>query len=143
MHVSYRVFKDEDGVISMFFETDAGQRQQLVKVVKRSESWAGTDWTTISTVVCKESDLKPRDALLRNATCARGSHAMLPDGTIVFQHSLPLRDLDVSDFEAPLNVVINSGDMLEKEPGHKSCSRRSVDRRGTLRLLDLLRHERR
>ena len=115
IHSNYRVSKDEGGVISMLFEPDKGQRQQLVKVVKRSESWAGVEWASITTVVCKESDLKPRDALLRNATFTCGSLAMLPDGTIVFQHSLPLRDLDVSDFEAPLNVVINFGDMLEKE----------------------------
>lgn len=109
---NYNVSKDELTILSLQFDVGGG-RTQVVVVAK---SMLGDyEWAQIGTPVCTEADLNPRDALLRNWDFVVGALVMMDNGTVWFRHSLPLKDLDVDEFEVPFHLVVQFGDRLEQE----------------------------
>ena len=112
IRANYKIAKDDLNVMHLLFETEAG-RTQLVYV----EKLADTGWAEISTAVCKEGDINPRDALIRNSRMTVGALALVDGGPVIFRHSFPLANLEPSEFEEPLRVVVNYGDQLERELG--------------------------
>lgn len=109
---NYKVSKDELTILSLEFNVGGG-RTQVVVVAK--EMLGDYEWAQIGTPVCTEADLNPRDALLRNWGFVVGALAMMDNGTIWFRHSLPLKDLDVDEFEVPFHLIVTFGDALEQE----------------------------
>jgi hypothetical protein len=107
---NFNIAVDELDYMALDFhmENGRGQRVGLRKMVVGDEEWA-----EIATVVCTESDISPRDALLLNGKMAVGGLAMWDDGTVVFRHSLPLLNLDTNEFMAPLKLAVEFGDQLE------------------------------
>jgi hypothetical protein len=105
----YNVAQDSLDSMQLLFETSTG-RSQLVWVGKLPNNWA-----SVSTVVCEESQIDARDALLRNSTMIIGGLALIEDGPVIFRHSFPLATLDPQEFEQPLGVAIEYGDQLEQE----------------------------
>lgn len=69
----------------------------------------------ISTAVCTEDEIDPRDALKRNAAMTIGGLALLDSGLVIFRHTFPLVNLDPEEFEQPLHVAVGFGDQLERE----------------------------
>ncbi|MEA2492125.1 MAG: hypothetical protein QOJ29_36 [Thermoleophilaceae bacterium] len=109
---NYIVSKDELTILSLQFDV-GGNRSQVVVVAK--EMLGNYEWAQIGTPVGTEADLNPRDALVRNWGFTVGALAMMDDGTLWFRHSLPLKDLDIDEFEVPFHLVVNFGDKLEQE----------------------------
>jgi hypothetical protein len=110
---NYKILEDGvGGTLSLRFHFEDGRTQTVY--VGRQEV-EGREWASISTIVCGEADLDPRDALLRNGNLVAGHLALIEDGPVIFKHSFPLADLDPSDFEQPLRAVVFSGDILEQE----------------------------
>jgi len=103
---------EADLVIKLRFAFEDG-RSQMVFVVNNGE-YGGTEWASIGTVVCSETELTPRDALARGHDLVFGGFVLIGD-KIVFQHSFPLRDLQASEFDVPLGFVAAYGDALEQE----------------------------
>ena len=106
----YTIAQDDLDVLHLVFETSTG-RTQKVLVSKIEDS----GWAMISTAVCQEGDIDPRQALVRNFGMIIGSLALVEDGPVVFKHTFPLADLDPQEFEQPLQMVVEYGDRLERE----------------------------
>jgi len=107
---NYKVAQDDLDVLHLLFETDTG-RSQKVLVSKLGDS----GWAMVSTAVCAEGEIDPREALVRNLDMVVGGLALVDGGPVVFRHSFPLANLDPSEFEQPLHVAIEFGDKLERE----------------------------
>jgi hypothetical protein len=113
---NYKILEDKGTMLSLGFNLDDGRHQTLI--VSRSGELAGSEWAEVSTAVAKESQINPRDLLLRSQHMIVGGFAILensPENLVLFRHSFPLADLDPSEFEGPLQVVVIVGDNLEKE----------------------------
>ena len=98
--------------IKLRFTIEDG-RSQMVFVTNNGE-YGGTEWASIGTVVCSETEFTPRDALVRGHDLMFGGFVLIED-KIVFQHSFPLRDLQADEFDVPLGFVAAYGDALEQE----------------------------
>jgi hypothetical protein len=107
---NYKVADDRLDALRLLFDVGNG-RSQAVIVNRLGDS----GWVEVSTAVCNEKQLDPRDALRRNNDMIVGGLAMLNDGTIIFRHSFPLANLDPNEFEEPLDVAVRFGDKLERE----------------------------
>jgi hypothetical protein len=94
----------------LLFDVGGGRSQNVV-----INQLGDSGWVEVSTAVCQENQLNPRDALRRNNEMIMGGLAMLDDGTIIFRHSFPLANLDPNEFEEPLHVAVQFGDKLERE----------------------------
>jgi hypothetical protein len=107
---NYKVAQDNLDVLHLLFETSGG-RSQKVLVSKIGDR----NWAMVSTAVCDEDQIDPREALIKNFNMIVGGLALVEGGPVVFRHSFPLGNLDPSEFEEPLRVAVEYGDALERE----------------------------
>ena len=108
---NYIVAMDELDVLGLDFRLENGRTQ---KVVVRRTALSSAEWIQILTPVCEEGDIAPREALIKSGEMIVGGLVLL-DGTIYFRHSLPLKDLDIDEFEVPFHLAVGFGDRLERE----------------------------
>jgi hypothetical protein len=108
----YQVTQEAPGVIQLMFDVGNGRSQNVFVSGKSAGSF---EYMSIWTPICHESQISARDALIRNATMPIGALGLMPDGTIILRYGAPLKDLDVDEFEVPLQGLTLSGDMLEQE----------------------------
>jgi hypothetical protein len=108
----YQVTQEAPGVIQLMFDVGNGRSQNVFVSGKSAGSF---EYMSIWTPICHESQIPARDALIRNAAMPIGALGLMPDGTIILRYSAPLKDLDVDEFEVPLQGLTLSGDMLEQE----------------------------
>lgn len=102
----------EDGLDSMKLVFFDGTRTQAVRITKTGDS----GWAEISTAVCREDEISPREALSRNGKMIVGGLALQPSsGLVIFRHAFPPANLDPDEFEEPLLLAVNYGDRLERE----------------------------
>jgi hypothetical protein len=109
----YKVSGDDLNSVKLVFELDDG-RTQLVIVEKAGEV-GNSEWALISTAVCEEGDIAPRDALVKSSEMIVGGLALVDGGPVIFRHSIRLADLDPDEFDEPLKVAAAFGDRLERE----------------------------
>ena len=109
---NYVVSAEEPGTLGLDFAFDDGRSQ---KVIVSKLMLGDAEWVEIATPICQESELAPRDAMLRNGQMIVGGLAMDSDGMVYFRHSLPLKDLDLDEFEVPFHLAVGFGDQLEQE----------------------------
>jgi hypothetical protein len=112
IHSRYQVTDEAPGVIRLMFDLGNGRSQNVFVSGKAAGAF---EYMDIWTPICHESQISARDALVRNATMPIGALGLVPDGTIILRHSAPLKDLDVDEFEVPLQGLTQAGDMLEQE----------------------------
>lgn len=110
---NYQTSDDDFKSVKLIFNVDSS-RSQLVMVHNGGEL-EGSEWAVISTAVCDEDELDPREALVRNSQMLMGGLALVEDGPVIFQYAIRLADLDPAEFEAPLKVTVLYGDRLERE----------------------------
>ena len=108
----YQVTQETPGVIQLMFDVGNGRSQN---VFVSGKSAGAFEYMSMWTPICHESQISARDALIRNAAMPIGALGLMPDGTIILRHSAPLKDLDVDEFEVPLQGLTMGGDMLEQE----------------------------
>jgi hypothetical protein len=109
---NYVIAAQDPMSVRLVFDLGNG-RSQNVMVVGHME--AGYEYVVIWTLVCHESQISLRDALLRNMHMPVGHLAMAENGAVVLRHTAPLKDLDIDEFEVPLRAVTQAGDMLEAQ----------------------------
>lgn len=109
----YKVSEDNLNSVKLIFNVD-DHRSQLV-MVHRAGEIGGSEWAVISTAVCDEGDVDPREALLKSADMIVGGLALVDGGPIIFRHAIRLQDLDPAEFEEPLKIAVLFGDRLEQE----------------------------
>ena len=105
----YDLTEDEEDHFSLKFEYDTRSQNILVR------TFVGFDQEFIEfrTTVCKEADLDPMVALKINAELPIGALA-LDDNLYVLVYKFPLTNLDIEEFELPLNALATTGDSLEE-----------------------------
>jgi hypothetical protein len=108
---NYAISDDRPDRLFLDFQMEDG-RTRRVGVMKCDEL-AGTEWAEILTVVCTESDISARDALVKNSQMFSGALDITETGLVVFRYAVPLDDLDTSEFDRPVTLIANVGDYLE------------------------------
>jgi len=111
---NYNVAGDELEFMMLGFQLDSGRTQ---KIVVRKLTLGRDEWAEISSPVCRVADIDPGEALRRNGQMVFGGLAVADwdNEMVIFRHSLPLKDLDVDEFEVPFHVAVNFADALEQE----------------------------
>lgn len=107
---NYKIAEDGVDALKLVFDVD-GSRTQAVWIRKMGDS----GWAEISTAVCREDEISPRDALVRSGKMIVGGLALHDCGLVIFRHSFPLANLDADDFDEPLAMAVSYGDRLERE----------------------------
>lgn len=113
IHSNYTVSEADADLIKLVFALDGGRSQAVL--VARGGELEGSEWAVISTAVCAEGDISPREALLRNSEMLVGGLALIEDGPVIFRYAIRLADLDPAEFEAPIKIAAIFGDELEQE----------------------------
>ena len=106
---NYEVVEDEQESFALLLAGE-GRRQ---KIVVRHSNLQGHEWINMLTGVCKEDELKHADALKLNGEFYAGALALM-DGLYVLTYTLPLKTLEMDEFELPLNVLAVIADDLER-----------------------------
>ena len=108
---SYIIKSDNGNSMTLGFSFQDGRSQDVLlqKVIFRDE-----EWVNIGTAVCNINELDHTEALRRNFAMVVGKLSLYKE-VVVFEHALPLKDLDIDEFEIPFRVIREVGDDLEKE----------------------------
>jgi hypothetical protein len=109
----YKIAKDDLNSVKLIFNLD-NDRTQMVVVEKGGEV-GDSEWAIISTAVCDENQINPKDALIKSSQMVVGGLALVEGGPVIFRHSIRLAELDPGEFEEPLRVAAVFGDELEQE----------------------------
>lgn len=112
IHANYNVSKDDGGVLTLLFGT-SGDRSQLV-FVARSSTGSGIPFATIASPFAKVGEIDPTTVLRELSEYVVGGAVIYGDNYNV-RHAVPLVNLDSNEFEAPLHLVLNAADALEKQ----------------------------
>lgn len=110
IHATYTVASEDQNVLRLVF-TIANGRTQLVFIAE-ARTGAGEQFALISSPI---GDLGAVDlsVLLREASEYVVGGIVLYGSRIALRHAVPLADLDVSDFETPLHLVLQAADAME------------------------------
>jgi len=108
---NYAIDEEDRDWLTLTLHFDAGRSQQ-VRVAHMT--FQDVEWAVLSTMVCREDDLQPMSALRRNGELVFGGLALIGE-SFIFRHAVELAHVDPAEFEAPLRVTTEYGDLLEKE----------------------------
>ncbi|HUB06622.1 MAG TPA: hypothetical protein VMB50_06460 [Myxococcales bacterium] len=112
----YKLDDDDADFFSLVWAYDDNRSQKVI--VRRFHAF-DQDWLSIRSAVCDETKLDPKVALQRNGDFAVGALALVPQGEgkpllYIMSHTVPLKDMDLDEFELPLHVIANTADNLEQ-----------------------------
>lgn len=110
--LSYKVAEDGGELLKLLFTLDDG-RSQLV-LVARNDTGGGIAFATIASPFATVGQIDPLPVLTELSEYVVGGAVIYGDLWMV-RHSVPLQNLDTNEFEAPLQLVLNTADALEKK----------------------------
>lgn len=108
---SYPVSDEQPDRVELRFQVDASRTQRVLVLRKEFNE---EEWIELTTSVAPAAAVEPRTALDYNASLLVGSLAIVGE-TYVLKFPLRLADLDPDEFNVPLNVLVQTGDMLEEK----------------------------
>jgi hypothetical protein len=113
IHNNYKIADERDDMIKLIFET-GGLRSQVVIVWHVQLSGSGEHWIQIESPFGEIGSLDLVAALnaIGNTVC--GGMSLVGGQLVTFRHSVPLDDINISEFEAPLAMVTGTADRLEQ-----------------------------
>ena len=111
---NYKLVDDSaEDIVSMAFNLK--DRSQLI-FVGLEEDPAGGQWAQISTVVGELPQVDLKAACHAAARMGIGGIILREGMNQVFlSHSLPLENVDINEFEDPVNILCIAGDIMERE----------------------------
>ena len=111
---NYTVAEDQPELLILGFDMGDGRSQ---KVVVRKLMLGDDEWAEIASPVCPVGSVDPLEALRSNGQVVLGGLALADwdEDLIVFRHSIPIKTLDVDEFEVPFRSVIALADRLEQQ----------------------------
>jgi hypothetical protein len=110
---NYKIADEDTGLIKLIFET-SGLRSQMVLLTRQVLMDGDEEWVQISSPVASLGSVNPEAFLRETGNIVCGGAALTGD-FLVIQHSAPLINLDINEFERPLRLVISTADSLEKK----------------------------
>jgi hypothetical protein len=110
----YTVANDQFDLLILGFDMEGGRSQT---VIVRKLKLGDDEWAEIASPVCPVGSIDPLAALKTNGQVVVGSLAVADwdENLIVFRHSLPIKDLDLAEFEVPFYIVTSHADRMEQE----------------------------
>lgn len=110
---NYKIGDRQPGRLRLTFDV-GGMRSQVVFVFRDTLRDGTEEWFSIESPIGPVNRVDLRRALERVGGMVCGALAQLGE-MVVLRHSAPLTNLDINEFERPLNLVVTSADMLERE----------------------------
>lgn len=108
----YKLAEDDERSFRIIFGFEDG-RSQIIDV--QTFDAFNQQFIEFRSPVCKEDQMNPRTALLKNTKLPIGSLALTENGYYVLVHNASLKHLDLEEFELPLHVMAKIADSLENE----------------------------
>jgi hypothetical protein len=113
IHNNYKIADERDDMIKLIFET-GGLRSQVVIVWHVQLSGSGEHWIQIESPFGELGSLDLAAALNAVGNTVCGGMSLVGGQLVTFRHSVPLDDINISEFEAPLALVTGTADRLEQ-----------------------------
>ena len=114
IHNNYKIADERDDMIKLIFET-GGLRSQVVIVWHVQLSGNGEHWIQIESPFGELGSLDLAAALNAVGNTVCGGMSLVGGTLVTFRHSVPLDDINISEFEAPLALVTGTADRLEQQ----------------------------
>ena len=113
IHSNYKIADEREDMIKLIFDV-GGMRSQVVIVWHVQLSGNGEHWIQIESPFGElgQVDLSAALQAVGNTVC--GGMALAGGTLVTFRHSVPLEDLSINEFEAPLALVTGTADRLEQ-----------------------------
>lgn len=114
-HVSrtYRVANRAPLMLQLIFETSNG-RSQMVFLCRQALDDDREEWLQIESPIGHLDEVSLREALVATQNLVCGGLGLTGEH-VTFKHSVPLEDMSLTEFERPLQLVISTADLLEKQ----------------------------
>ncbi len=109
----YKVADENEDMIKLNFET-GGLLSQVVIIWHEQLSGTGEHWIQIESPFGEIGSLDLVAALNAVGNTVCGGMSLVGGSLVTFRHSVPLDDINISEFEAPLHLVIGTADRLEQ-----------------------------
>lgn len=106
----YKLFKDEPEKFAVMFKENE-TRSQIIWV--RPFKSYNQDFLEFKSYFCKESEMTPLVGMRKNAEVTLGFIALVGEHYALLWN-VPMKNMDVEEFDLPLNVVASRADELER-----------------------------
>jgi hypothetical protein len=113
IHDHYKIADERDDMIKLIFDM-GGMRSQVVIVWHVQLSGNGEHWVQIESPFGELGSVDLNAALTAVGNTVCGGMALAGGTLVTFRHSVPLDDLSINEFEAPLALVTGTADRLEQ-----------------------------
>lgn len=110
---NYKINEEDNGYCRLLFNVGDG-RSQFVLLFHQRLSGGLEDWVEIQSPVGNATDLPLLDVLKDVGRMVVGGLSVEGDLALV-KHSVPMANLDVNEFERPMQLLLRSADDLEKK----------------------------
>jgi hypothetical protein len=110
---NYKIADERDDMIKLIFET-GGLRSQVVIVWHVQLAGSGEHWIQIESPFGELGSLDLAAALNAVGNTVCGGMSLVGGQLVTFRHSVPLDDINIGEFEAPLAMVTSTADKLEQ-----------------------------
>jgi len=111
VHSTYEIADDQPGYMKLIFETEH-LRSQVVVLALETLLDGAEEWCTIQSPIGDIADLDLLAVLRASEDMLVGGLGLIGD-LVVVKHSVPLEDMNITEFERPLALVIYAADRLE------------------------------
>ncbi len=110
---NYKVAEEDSRILKLVFDT-GNLRSQILFVRYAERGTTGEEWVSLESPVGPTATVDIRHAAMRAADYVCGG-VVIEFDMVLLRHSVPLSDLSIHEFEAPMNVVVNGADLIESQ----------------------------
>jgi hypothetical protein len=110
VRTKYKLFKDEPERFAVMFK-ESETRSQIIWV--RPFKAYNQDFIEFKSYFCKETEMAPLVGMRKNAEVTIGFIALVGEHYALIWN-VPMKSMDVEEFDLPLNVVASRADELER-----------------------------
>lgn len=111
VRANYKVAEESDRMMKLLFRVGEG-RSQIVLLWHLTLMGGAEDWVQIESPIGKIEDMSLVPLMREVAETVCGGIGASGD-FVTYRHSVPLMNLDVNEFERPLQLVVTTADRLE------------------------------
>jgi hypothetical protein len=108
---TYQSATEDPNHLVLHFATGE-DRSQLVHLFHQQLMDGQEDWVQIESIIC-EATTEQIERCARVAGDAVCGAVAVVQNSVIFRHSVPLENLDVNEFERPLELVTSTADQIE------------------------------
>ena len=109
----YKVADEQSDLLKMIFNTE-GLRSQVVLLARQSLMQGTEDWVLIESPIGEASKMDLRLALEKVGQTVCGGAGLI-GSLVTIRHAVPLANLDINEFERPMELITTTADRLEKQ----------------------------